>query len=209
MTDLRRIQEASEQREAATANARLFFRALFPEIDWDTEHTMGTAERFVNMMLELTTKPDIKWKDFESTSDEMVVVKDINFHSLCAHHMVPYMGVAHVGYIPNGRVCGLSKLARVVRHCAAGLTIQEDLTTEIADMIDYGFCGSPDGLVIDAKHQPRGVAVVMEAEHMCMTLRGVRAAGAKTTTSCMRGAFADHDRLARQEFLNFIGRGSA
>lgn len=208
MTDLRHLQEQLELHEERTDRAALFFKVLFPDIDWETEHTRDTADRFVRMMEELTTRPDIKWKDFASSSDEMVVVKDITFHSLCAHHMVPFMGVAHVAYIPNGRVCGLSKLARVVRHCAAGLTVQEDLTTSIADTVDGCFKQTaPPGSM--GPREPLGIAVVLEAEHLCMTLRGVQAPGARSITSCMRGAFADHNKLARAEFLNFIGHANA
>lgn len=192
--------------------AQLDFEQLFPAGWRDDEHLRDTPQRFWNMMFELTAKPDIKWKDFESDSDEMVVVRDITFHSLCAHHMLPYIGRAHVGYIPNGRVCGLSKLARIVGHCAAGLTVQEDLTTNIASVIELCFMhGGIDAPLPrpQSSKGPIGVAVVLEAEHLCMTLRGVQTPGAMTVTSCMRGAFSDHDRLARAEFLNFIRPGGA
>jgi GTP cyclohydrolase I len=145
------------------------------------------------MLRELTTPCDIKWKDFPSESNEMVVQSNIAFHSLCAHHVVPFIGHAHIGYIPAGRIVGLSKLARVVKHYSANLTVQEELTSSIADFLEEQL-------------EPEGVAVVMEAEHMCMSMRGVQAPGTKTTTSCMYGAFADHSRLARTEFFNIIQR---
>lgn len=118
------------------------FRAMMPEEQWDSEHLEATPDRFIEMIRQLTTKPEIKWKDFASDSDEMVIVRDITFHSLCAHHMLPYIGKAHIGYVPDSRVCGLSKLARVVRHCAAGLTVQEELTTDIANTIEKCFAQS-------------------------------------------------------------------
>lgn len=193
-------------------NARLLFEQLWPKEDWHAEHLADTPARFVRMLVELTTPPDIKWKTFASDSDEMVVVKDIPFNSLCAHHLVPFTGVAHVAYVPNGQICGLSKLARVVHHFAAGLQVQEELTAQIANYLNDKLSVMeevpPLGLPNDGpdyeQHPPIGVAVVMEAEHLCMSLRGVRTHGTTTITSKMLGCFADHSRLARQEFLSFI-----
>lgn len=178
----------------AKMHTEFLFRALWPNIDWlKGDHHDGTPSRFVAMLRELTTPCDIKWKDFPSESNEMVVQSNIAFHSLCAHHVVPFIGHAHIGYIPAGRIVGLSKLARVVKHYSANLTVQEELTSSIADFLEEQL-------------EPEGVAVVMEAEHMCMSIRGVQSPGTKTTTSCMYGAFADHSRLARTEFFNIIQR---
>jgi GTP cyclohydrolase I len=138
---------------------------------------------------------EILAKTFEETEgyDEMVTVRDIRLESHCEHHMVPFLGVAHVAYLPNRRVVGLSKIARLVEVYSKRLQIQEKLTVQIADAIDRVL-------------QPRGVAIVIEAEHFCMTTRGVRKPGSLTATSRMTGAFRQ-DPATRQEFLRMIGRG--
>jgi GTP cyclohydrolase I len=123
--------------------------------------------------------------------DQLVVLKDIRFVSFCEHHMLPVIGKAHVGYLPNGRVVGISKLARVVNGFARRLQIQEKLTAEIAQAIE-------DVL------QPHGVGVVIEAEHSCMTLRGVNTVGSSLTTSSMRGSVRD-DMRTRMEFMRLTG----
>lgn len=145
------------------------------------------------MLRELTTPEAFDFTTFDSESDEMVIVRDIPFNALCAHHIIPFVGIAHIGYVPNGRLAGLSKFGRLVRHHAAALTVQEELTADIASSIELAL-------------SPAGVAVVLEAEHLCMTIRGVQMPGTKTITSKMTGVFADHDRLARTEFLRLIGK---
>ncbi|MGH2528643.1 MAG: GTP cyclohydrolase I FolE [Actinomycetota bacterium] len=127
--------------------------------------------------------------------DEMIMVKDIPLTALCEHHMLPFNGRAHVAYIPNkdGRITGLSKIARVVDVLSKRLQVQERLTTEIADTID-------DAL------KPRGVFVMIEAEHLCMTMRGVKKPGSLTVTSAVRGLFRS-DARTRQEALSHIGKG--
>jgi GTP cyclohydrolase I len=123
--------------------------------------------------------------------DELVLSKNIPFTSLCAHHALPFSGVAHVGYIPGKQILGLSKLARVVHYFSRSLQVQERLTKQVADWLQ-------DEL------EPRGVGVVLEAEHLCMTIRGVQAAGSQTVTSTMYGLL--RDRVAtRQEFLSLTG----
>lgn len=131
---------------------------------------------------------------FEETEgyDEMVVLKDIDFHSHCEHHMVPIIGKAYVAYLPDKRVVGISKLARVVEAYAKRLQIQEKMTAQIANAIN-------DVL------KPRGVAVIVEAEHQCMTTRGVQKPGVSMVTSTMLGAFRD-DPMTRREFLAIVGR---
>ena len=123
--------------------------------------------------------------------DELVVARDIPFHSLCEHHLLPFHGVAHVGYLPGERIVGLSKLGRVVDLYARRLQVQERLTTQVARWLD-------DHL------QPKGVGVVLEAEHMCMSLRGVQKPGARTITSALFGLVRDDPRT-RQEFLALTG----
>ena len=151
--------------------------------DPDREGLADTPERVARFLTEFTSGMDVDpasmlEKRFEADHDEMIIVKDIPFHSLCEHHMVPFAGRAHVGYIPNknGEVTGLSKLARVVDVVAKRLQMQERLTSQIADAIEAA---------LDA----RGVIVVVEAEHMCMSMRGVRKPGHTTVTSALRGVF--------------------
>jgi len=129
---------------------------------------------------------------FQEDAREMVVVKDIEFYSLCEHHMLPFFGHAHVGYLPDGRIIGLSKVARVVDVFARRLQVQERLTTQIADAL------------MDALGA-HGVAVVLEASHTCMMMRGVQKQRSSTITSAMRGGFESSSRT-RAEFMGFIGR---
>jgi GTP cyclohydrolase IA len=129
---------------------------------------------------------------FEVSYDEMVIVRDIEFYSLCEHHMLPFMGRAHVAYIPNGKVIGLSKIPRVVDMFARRLQVQERMTRQVADFIDE--------LLI-----PKGVAVVMEALHLCSMMRGVRKQDVRMTTSTMLGSFKT-DQAVRKEFLDNISR---
>ena len=131
---------------------------------------------------------------FEAGHDEMVMVKDIPLYSVCEHHLIPFIGKAHVAYIPNadGRITGLSKLARLVDILSKRPQVQERLTTQIADEIEKAL-------------QPRGVLVVIEAEHLCMSMRGVRKPGSVTVTSAVRGQFRD-SVATRNEALQFIHR---
>jgi GTP cyclohydrolase I len=131
---------------------------------------------------------------FDVSYDEMVIVRDIEFYSLCEHHMLPFMGRAHVAYLPNGKVIGLSKIPRVVDMFARRLQVQERMTRQIADFLN------------ELLH-PRGVAVVVEALHMCSTMRGVKKHNTRMTTSAMLGAFRTRP-ATRQEFLDNISRGA-
>ena len=130
---------------------------------------------------------------FEEGHDEMVVLKDIPFYSMCEHHLLPFYGVVHVGYIPNGRVVGISKLARVVEIFARRPQLQERLTTQIADAIMEAL-------------KPSGVAVVVEAAHLCMMMRGVEKAGSKVVTSANRGLFRK-SAVTRSEFFSLVLKG--
>lgn len=124
----------------------------------------------------------------QENHQEMVLLRDIPFYSHCEHHMVPFFGTVHIAYIPNGDIVGISKLARLVEVFARRLQVQERLTSQIADTIEQVL-------------NPLGVAVVITAEHLCMTMRGVQKPGSKTTTSAMRGVFRDNTNNAREELL--------
>lgn len=169
-------------------------------LDPNGDHGADTAQRFLNTLSELTKcKPQdeehmstcIKWRTFPAESDDMVIVHDIDFVSLCNHHLVPFKGKAWVGYVPEKEIVGLSKIPRVVRHFARQLQVQERMTQQIADFFTEHL-------------QPKGLAVVVQAEHMCMSIRGVHAPDAYTTTSKVTGVFADHGRTAKTEFMQFI-----
>jgi GTP cyclohydrolase I len=127
---------------------------------------------------------------FESDNDQMILVKDIELYSLCEHHLLPFIGKCHVAYIPTGKVIGLSKVARIVDMFARRLQIQENLTKQIADTLMNAI-------------QPAGVGVIIEAQHLCMMMRGVEKQNSQMTTSMMLGTFLDHDRT-RSEFLRLV-----
>ncbi|MFA7228304.1 MAG: GTP cyclohydrolase I FolE [Melioribacteraceae bacterium] len=129
---------------------------------------------------------------FDEKYDEMVIVKDIDFYSMCEHHLLPFYGKVHVAYIPDGKIVGLSKVPRIVDVFAQRLQVQERMTQEIADTLDKCL-------------NPRGVAVVVEAYHMCMMMRGVQKQNSITTTSAMHGIFTE-DARTRSEFLNLINQ---
>jgi GTP cyclohydrolase I len=130
----------------------------------------------------------------DENHQEMVIVRNIEFYSHCEHHMVPFFGKAHIGYIPNGEVVGISKLARLVECFAKRLQIQERMTSQIAD-------------TITEELGPLGVMVVIEAEHMCMKMRGIKNPCADTVTSGIRGVFKDNGNPARAEFLQLMRKG--
>lgn len=162
-------------------------------IDIDDESLRETPRRMVDVYTELLSPAAFSPTTFPNDAgyDELVVATGIPFHSLCEHHLLPFVGVAHVGYLPGERIIGLSKLARVVVQFARSVQVQERLTTQIARWL-------MDEL------DPQGVGVVLEAEHMCMSLRGVQKPGARTITSALFGAVRD-DQRTRQEFLALAG----
>jgi GTP cyclohydrolase I len=176
----------------ATESVADFLDAL--GIDRTTESLAGTPARVARAYAEMLTPDDFAATTFPNDEgyDELVVVRDIPFSSLCEHHLLPFSGVAHVAYLPGARLLGLSKLARVVTHYARRLQVQERLTNQVADWLM-------------TELQPKGVGVVMEAEHACMALRGVRATGTRTVTSALAGLVRDDERT-RAEFLGFVGQ---
>jgi len=169
--------------------------------DPEREGLKRTPERVASMYSELLVgyhadpKKIVNDALFDVKYDEMVIVRDIEFYSLCEHHLLPFMGRVHVAYIPNGKVIGLSKIPRIVDMFARRLQVQERMTRQIADLIR-------DTL------NPQGVAVVVEGLHMCMMMRGVKKHNARMTTSAMHGAFRSN-LATRQEFLDNISRGAS
>ena len=175
-------------------------RTLLTELGEDPERAglAGTPERVRRMYAELTdgyaTDPEtlLNGAAFEVDYDEMVVVRDIEFYSLCEHHLLPFFGRAHVGYLPRGRVIGLSKIPRIVDMYAHRLQVQERMTQQVATFLME-------------RLDPKGVACVVEATHLCTVMRGVRKQEATMVTSSMLGTFRA-DARTRSEFLTFIGR---
>ena len=167
----------------------------------EREGLKRTPERVARMYAELLSgyKADpiavVNDAIFDVKYDEMVIVRDVEFYSLCEHHILPFMGRVHVAYIPDGKILGLSKIPRIVDIFARRLQVQERMTRQIADLIR------------DLLH-PQGVGVVVEALHLCMMMRGVQKHNARMTTSAMHGAFRAN-LATRQEFLENIGRGTS
>jgi GTP cyclohydrolase IA len=175
---------------AATAAAQ-FLRAL--GIELDSESLRGTPGRMARAYAELFSPRPFDLTTFPNDEgyDELVLARGIPVRSVCEHHLLPFVGVAHVGYLPAERILGLSKLARVVEHFARRPQVQERLTKQVADWL--------------AEHlHPQGVGVVVEAEHTCMTLRGVQAIGSTTVTSTLLGVLRE-DARSRQEFFALTG----
>jgi GTP cyclohydrolase I len=174
-------------RPRAEAAAAELLEAL--GVDLEADGVRETPRRMVDVYAELLTPTEFAPTTFPNDGDydELVVAREIPFHSLCEHHLLPFVGVAHVGYLPGERIIGLSKLARVVELFARAPQVQERLTTQV-------------GRWLERELSPRGVGVVIEAEHMCMSLRGVQKPGATTVTSALFGAVRDDSRT-RQEFL--------
>jgi GTP cyclohydrolase I len=185
----------SERRPVDRAAVQHAARELLVALgaDLETEGLRETPRRMAAAYAELLTPEPFNLTTFPNDEgyDEFVVVRDIPFQSLCMHHVLPFYGLAHVAYLPAERILGLSKLARVVELFARDLQLQERLTTQIA-------------ACLHAQLQPKGVGVVLEAEHLCMSLRGVQKAGAKTVTSALHGLVRDDPRT-RAEFLSLTG----
>lgn len=177
----------------ANESEELLRKILINEGITDEEVLLNTPRRWVQALRQQLDFSDsgFEFTTFPSESSNMVIVDHIQFSSVCAHHLLPFYGHAHVGYIPQGSIVGLSKLARTVRAFSLGLWAQEELTQAIMQNLQ-------DSL------DPLGVAVVMQAEHTCMSVRGVKAPGSKTTTSSMSGVFLEDGNNARSEFLSLI-----
>jgi len=187
-----RIGEFDEKRAENAVRELLIAVGEDPDREGLKETPARVARAYRELLAGQTQEPeDVLTTTFDIGHDEMVLVKDIEIVSLCEHHMLPFHGVAHVGYIPaeSGKITGLSKLARLVEVFARRLQVQERLTTQIADSLMR---------ILEA----RGVIVVVEAEHMCMSVRGIRKPGAKTTTSAVRGQL--RDATTRAEAMSLI-----
>jgi GTP cyclohydrolase I len=161
--------------------------------DPGSEHLADTPRRVASAFAEMLTAEPFDLTTFANDEgyDELVLARDIPFQSLCEHHLLPFYGFAHVGYVPGRRILGLSKLARVVELFARDLQVQERLTTQVARWLQQHL-------------EPQGVGVVLEADHLCMSLRGVHATGARTVTSAVHGLLRDDSR-SRQEFFALTG----
>lgn len=156
----------------------------------NTPHRVDRSLRFLTSGYQMDVDKLLNKALFDVAYDEMVIVRDIELFSLCEHHLLPFFGKCHVGYIPNGRVIGLSKIPRIVDMFARRLQVQERLTMQIAE-------------IIDEKIHPRGVAVVIEAQHLCMIMRGVEKQNSVAVTSSMHGVFKENQNT-RNEFLNLV-----
>jgi GTP cyclohydrolase I len=176
---------------AAERAAGNFLRAL--GVSPDSESLQATPGRMARAYAELFTPRPFDLTTFPNDEgyDELVLARGIRVRSVCEHHLLPFAGVAHVGYLPGERILGLSKLARIVEHFACRPQVQERLTKQVADWLS-------------GQLQPKGVGVVIEAEHTCMTLRGVQAVGSNTVTSTLLGTLRE-DACSRQEFFALIG----
>lgn len=182
---------------SGTEKLREYFFKILQELDpnptrqgvGDTPERAARALRFLTQGYEMDAEKILRKAMFAESYDEMVVVKDIEVYSLCEHHMLPFFGKAHIAYIPNGHIVGLSKLPRVVDVFARRLQVQERLTQDILECLNRTL-------------QPQGVAVVIEAQHMCMMMRGVEKQNSSTTTSGFRGQFEKIE--TRNEFLKLI-----
>jgi GTP cyclohydrolase I len=191
----------SEPITAASLTTQELYRELLVRIGedptrdglLDTPARMEKSMAFLTRGYAMDVKTVLHNALFEVEYDEMVIVKDIEFFSMCEHHLLPFFGKAHIAYVPNGRVIGLSKIPRVVDVFARRLQVQERLTMEIADAIAEAI-------------DPQGVAVILEAQHLCMMMRGVEKQHSDTVTSAMRGVFKTQLQT-RNEFLSLVRRG--
>jgi GTP cyclohydrolase I len=185
----RRVDHAAVQRAASE-----LLRAVGADVDANALEE--TPRRVADAYAELLTPQPFRATTFPNGNgyDELIVARAIPFHSLCMHHLLPFYGAAHIGYLPGERIIGLSKLGRVVEFFSRDLQIQERLTAQIADWLEREL-------------EPKGAGVVLEAEHLCMSLRGVQKLGAKTVTSALRGLVRDDPRT-RQELLALTTRSS-
>jgi GTP cyclohydrolase I len=190
-----RNEEVARNRERIEAHVREILRLIGE--DADREGLRETPARVTRMYEEIfagyaVNPREVLGVTFDEQHEELVIVKDIVYYSQCEHHMAPFFGKIHIGYIPSGKIAGLSKFARLVEAVTRRLQVQERITSEIADIIEEVL-------------QPHGVMVVVEGEHLCMCARGVKKPGSKTITSAVRGTFRT-DAASRSEFLSLINR---
>jgi len=182
-----------ENREAIEGHIRSILRLIGEDVD--REGLLDTPARVTRMYEEIFAGYEADYKDilgvaFDEKHEELVIVKDIVYYSQCEHHMAPFFGKIHIGYVPSGKIAGLSKFARLVEAVTRRLQVQERITSEIAD-------------IIETELTPHGCMVVVEGEHLCMCARGVKKPGSKTVTSAVRGLFRK-DAASRAEFLSLI-----
>lgn len=186
-------KQVGDNREQIEHHVREILKLIGEDVE--REGLLDTPARVTRMYEEIFAGYAIEPRDvlgvtFEENHEELVIVKDITYYSQCEHHMAPFFGKVHIGYIPSGHIAGLSKLARLVEAVSRRLQVQERITSQIADIMDEVL-------------QPRGVMVVVEGEHLCMCARGVKKPGSKTVTSAVRGTFRN-DAASRAEFLSLL-----
>jgi GTP cyclohydrolase I len=185
-----------QQRVEAAVREILLAIGEDPERDGLRDTPARVGRMYAEIFAGIGSHPaDVLTTVFDAEHDEMVLIRDIDLASTCEHHLVPWVGVAHVGYIPNvkGQITGLSKIARLVDLYAKRPQVQERLTTEVADALEHCL-------------EPRGVIVVVDAEHMCMSVRGVKKPGARTVTSAVRGMFRDSEATRAEAMSLILGR---
>lgn len=186
-------KQVGDHREQIEYHVREILKLIGEDVE--REGLLDTPARVTRMYEEIFAGYDVDPRDvlgvtFEENHEELVIVKDIVYYSQCEHHMAPFFGKVHIGYIPSGRIAGLSKLARLVEAVTRRLQVQERITSQIADIMEEVL-------------KPQGVMVVVEGEHLCMCARGVKKPGSKTVTSAVRGSFRT-DAASRAEFLSLI-----
>lgn len=187
--------QVSNNREKVEFHIREILKLIGENVD--REGLLETPARVTRMYEEIFAGYEVDPRDvlgvtFDEQHEELVIVKDIVYYSQCEHHMAPFFGKAHIGYIPSGKIAGLSKLARLVEAVSRRLQVQERITSQIADILEEVL-------------KPHGVMVVVEGEHLCMCARGVKKPGSKTVTSAVRGQFRQSSAL-RSEFLELLKR---
>ena len=159
----------------------------------DSEAQENTPQRMAKMFIQMTSVEEFDFTMFEAPSQDMVTLAPIPFYTMCEHHTAPFFGSVFISYVPRSYIAGLSKFPRLVKNLTKGFWTQEELTQAIAEDIEY-------------RLGPLGTGVIIQAEHLCMAMRGVQQPGVTTTTSTMKGVYADHTKLARQEFMAIIAK---
>lgn len=192
--DFNGLEEIGREHEADVASAKRLLATHAGILN--DQHGADTPRRFLEMLSELTSCREcdgrcIKWKTFDASSQDMITLETIPFVSVCNHHVLPIVGKVHISYVPDKKIAGLSKFARVVEHFARRAQVQEEFMKHVTDFLE-------------AKLEPSGIGIIVRADHSCMTIRGVQAQGAYTTTSRMIGCYQDHSKTAKSEFLAIV-----